>query len=116
MGIYVKTANSVDKVGYSQTGVNGIIRHVGYYILTYKTASLLQYIIPTGVVPTEAFNTNLTLDVLMTLRFYPQMPYTQIKAIGYNTDTSAQTITLQAIGSGFVNGHVQAVSVIVITT
>lgn len=116
MGTYVKTANGADKVGYSQQGVNGIIRYVGYHILTYKNASLLQYIIPKGVVPSEAFDTNLTLDVLMTLRFYPQMPYTQIKAIGYNTDQSAQTITLQAIGSGFVNGHLQAVSVVIITT
>ena len=114
MGIYVKTDNGPSNVMTSRYQA-GTIEHVGYYVLTYKSDTWLQTTIPKGTMRPDAFLTDRTIAVNITPQFYSGMPYWQIKGYGYLVTRDTQTITLYAIGSGFVSGHVQGLSVIVTT-
>lgn len=114
MGIYVKTTSGTSKVT-NQPYLAGTIEHVGYYVLTYLSSTWLQTTIPKGTMRPDAFLTDRTIAVNITPQFYSGMPYWQIQGYGYLVTRDTQTITLYAIGSGFVSGHLQGLSVIVTT-
>ena len=114
MGIYVKTDNGPSNVMTSRYQA-GTIEHVGYVILTYKSSVWLQTTISKGTMRADAFLTDRTLAVNITPLFHEGMPYPQVKGYGYEVNRNEQTITLYALGSGFVSGHIQGLSVIVTT-
>lgn len=114
MGIYVKTDNGPSNVMTSRYQA-GTLEYVGYVILTYKSSVWLQTTIPKGTMRADAFLTDRTIAVNITPLFHEGMPYPQVKGYGYEVNRNAQTITLYALGSGFVSGHVQGLSVTVTT-
>jgi hypothetical protein len=114
MGIYVKTDNGTSNVMTSRYTA-GTIEYVGYHVLTYQSSTWLQTTIPKGTMRSDAFLTDRTITVNITPQFYEGMPYWQIKGYGYLVTRATETITLYAIGSGFVSGHLQGLSVIVTT-
>lgn len=93
----------------------GTLEYVGYVSLTYKSSVWLQTTIPKGTMRADAFLTDRTIAVNITPQFHEGMPYPQVTGYGYEVDRNAQTITLYALGSGFVSGHIQGLSVIVTT-
>lgn len=114
MGIYLKTDNGTSNVMTSRY-IAGTIEYVGYHILTYSSSTWLQTTIPKGTIRPDAFLTDRTMAVNITPQFNSGTPYWQIQGYGYLVTRDTQTITLYAIGSGFVSGHVQGLSVIVTT-
>lgn len=114
MGIYVKTTSGASKVTNTPY-LAGTIEYVGYNVLTYNSNTWLETTIPKGTMRPDAFLTDRTIAVNVTPQFYSGMPYLQIKGYGYLVNRDTQTITLYAIGSGFVSGHLQGISVIVTT-
>lgn len=114
MGIYVKTASGASKLTESHY-LAGTLEYVGYHVLTYKSSIWLQTTISKGTMRADAFLTDRTLAVNITPLFHEGMPYPQVKGYGYEVNRNEQTITLYALGSGFVSGHIQGLSVIVTT-
>lgn len=114
MGIYVKTSSGASKFTESRY-LAGTLEYVGYHVLTYKSSIWLQTVINKGIMRPDVFLTDRTLAVNITPMFHEGMPYPQVKGYGYEVNRDAQTITLYALGSGFVSGHVQGLSVIVTT-
>lgn len=114
MGIYVKTDNGPSNVMTSRYQA-GTIEYVGYHVLTYLSSTWLQTTIPKENVRSDAFLTDRTICVNITPQYYSGMPYQQITGYGYLVTRDTQTITLYAIGAGFVSGHLQGISVIVTT-
>ena len=114
MGIYVKTTSGASKLTESRYQA-GTLEYVGYEILRYKSSSWIETVIPKGIIRSDAYLTDRTIAVNITPIFHEGMPYPQVKGYGYEVNRGAQTITLYALGSGFVSGHVQGLSVIVTT-
>lgn len=114
MGIYVKTSSGASKLTESRY-LAGTLEYVGYHVLTYKSSTWLQTVINRGIMRPDAFLADHTLAVNITPMFHEGMPYPQVKGYGYEVNRDAQTITLYALGSGFVSGHVQGLSVVVTT-
>lgn len=114
MGIYVKTTSGASRLTESRY-LAGTLEYVGYEVLTYKSNTWLETVIHKGTIRSDAYLTDRTIAVNITPQFYPGTPYTQVKGYGYLVDRNAETITLYALGSGFVSGHVQGLSVIVTT-
>ena len=114
MGLYVKTTSGSSRLT-DQHYRAGTIEYVGYHVLTYLSSTSLQTTIPKENVRSDAFLTDRTICVNITPQYYSGMPYQQITGYGYLVTRNTQTITLYAIGSGFVSGHLQGISVIVTT-
>lgn len=115
MGVYVKTSTGADKLENSYTGQKAIIVYKGYHVLTYSSSTWLRTTIAKGKIDSGVFANDANPVILITPRWYSGMPYQQIKGYGYDIDRSAETITLEAFGSGFVSGHLQGLSVAVLT-
>lgn len=116
MGIYVKTTSGADTVVRDLSKMKAIIVYKGYHVLTYSSSTWLKTTIPKENIDLVVFQKDTVPAVLITPRFYSGMPYSQIKGYGYDINMSAKTITLEAFGSGFVSGHLQALSVAVLAT
>lgn len=116
MGIYVKTTSGADTVVRDLSKMKAIIVYKGYHVLTYSSSTWLTTTIPKGTIDPVVFQKDTAPAVLITPRFYAGMPYGQIQGYGYDINMSAQTITLEAFGVGFVSGHLQALSVAVLAT
>ena len=114
MGVYVKTTTGADKIGKDQSMSKAVIVYNGYHVLTYLSSKWLQTTIAKGTIDSTVFEKDTAPTILITPRFYSGMPYQQITGYGYDINISAQTITLYAIGGGFVSGHLQAISVAVL--
>lgn len=114
MGVYVKTSSGADKLENSYAGQKAIIVYKGYHNLTYSSTTWLKTTIVKGTIDSNVFKNDTAPVVLITPRFHSGMPYRQITGYGYEINMSAETITLEAFGSGFVSGHVQGLNVAVL--